>query len=96
MYSWLESLKSGSEALFIITWNMNIHPLQDLFILTHPDTLKRGEKVRIIKGAYAGLEGELCRIKGHKRVVVKLWNEVAVATHYIPKDHLERISTETV
>jgi len=56
------------------------------------NTLKRGAKVRIIKGNFAGIEGELIRIKGHKRVVVRLEGMFAVACNtYLPKEWLEII-----
>ncbi|MDR0865193.1 MAG: UpxY family transcription antiterminator [Candidatus Symbiothrix sp.] len=53
--------------------------------------LKRGDKVRIIKGVFTGVEGELVRIKGHKRVVVRLEGIFSLATTYIPSEYLERI-----
>lgn len=77
--------------------------MQDfIFLLTFPEeqanlvpcNLRRGDKVRIIKGIFAGIEGELIRIKGHKRVVVRLENVAAVATTYIPASFLERIEQE--
>ena len=34
------------------------------------ENLRQGDRVRVIKGEFAGIEGELIRIKGHKRVVV--------------------------
>lgn len=58
-----------------------------------PD-LRKGDKVRVIKGDFAGIEGELIRIKGHKRVVVRLENFFALATVYIPGSFLERIPNE--
>jgi transcription antitermination factor NusG len=77
--------------------------MQDfIFLLTFPEeqtnlvpcNLRRGDKVRIVKGCFAGIEGELIRIKGHKRVVVRLENVAAVATTYIPASFLERIEPE--
>lgn len=38
-----------------------------------------------------GLEGELLRIKGHKRVIVRLEGVVSIATSYIPGSFLEKI-----
>ena len=56
------------------------------------DKLKPGDRVRIIKGELAGIEGELIRIKGHKRVVVRLNGLFSVAANsYLPKHYLERI-----
>ncbi|GHT07389.1 transcriptional regulator [Bacteroidia bacterium] len=53
--------------------------------------LKRGDRVRVIKGDFAGIEGELVRIKGHKRVVVRLEGLFSLATTYIPASYLEKI-----
>lgn len=56
------------------------------------DNLKPGDRVRVVKGELAGLEGELVRIKGHKRVVVRLQGLFSVAAGtYLPKHFLERI-----
>jgi Transcription antiterminator len=55
--------------------------------------LRRGDRVRVIKGELAGIEGELVRIKGHKRVVVRLEGLFSLATTYIPKEHLEKIES---
>jgi transcription antitermination factor NusG len=53
--------------------------------------LKKGDRVRVIKGEFAGIEGELIRINGHKRVVVRLEGLFSLATTYIPGAYLERI-----
>jgi len=53
--------------------------------------LRRGDRVRVIKGDFAGVEGELIRIKGHKRVVVRLEGLFSLATAYIPGAYLEKI-----
>jgi transcription antitermination factor NusG len=52
---------------------------------------KRGDRVRGIKGDFLGVEGELIRFKGHKRVVVRLDGLFSLATTYIPGEYLERI-----
>ncbi|WP_353620704.1 UpxY family transcription antiterminator [Gabonibacter chumensis] len=54
--------------------------------------LRRGDKVRVIKGPFVGLEGELVRVKGHKRVVVRLEGVVSIATSYIPGSYIEKIN----
>jgi transcription antitermination factor NusG len=53
--------------------------------------LKRGDRVRVIKGDFVGIEGELVRVKGHKRVVVRLEGLFSLATTYIPSEYLEKI-----
>ena len=70
-----------------------IHGL--IFIRTDKATsfslLNRGDRVRVIKGPLSGLEGELVRLKGHKRVVVRLDGVASIATSYIPSSFLEKI-----
>ncbi len=56
-----------------------------------PYELKRGDRVRVIAGSFAGIEGELVRIAGHRRVVVRLKNLFSIATVYIPSRYLEKI-----
>ena len=46
--------------------------------------LKRGDKVRVIMGPLQGLKGELVRLRGHKRVVIRLDGVASIATSYIP------------
>ena len=53
--------------------------------------LKRGDRVQVLKGDFAGIEGELIRIKGHKRVVVRLEGLFSLATTYIPSAYLKKI-----
>ena len=53
--------------------------------------LKRGDRVRVIKGPLQGLEGELVRLRGHKRVVIRLEGVASIATSYIPGVFLEKI-----
>jgi transcription antitermination factor NusG len=76
--------------------------MQDfMFVLDLSDTgiqiltkdLKRGDKVRVVRGVFTGVEGELVRIKGHKRVVVRLEGIFSLATTYIPSEYLELIET---
>ena len=55
------------------------------------ENLRQGDRVRVIKGDFAGIEGELIRIKGHKRVVIRLEGAFSLATTYIPGAYLEKI-----
>ena len=54
--------------------------------------LRAGDRVRVVKGPLAGLEGELIRVRGHKRVVIRIDGVASIATSYIPGSHLERIN----
>lgn len=56
-----------------------------------PHDLRRGDRVRVVAGSFTGIEGELVRIAGHRRVVVRLDNLFAIATVYIPGSYLEKI-----
>ena len=55
--------------------------------------LQKGDRVRVVQGEFAGIEGELIRIKGHKRVVVRLEGLFSLATTYIPSSFLEKLVT---
>jgi transcription antitermination factor NusG len=52
---------------------------------------KKWDRVRVIKGEFAGIEGELVRIKGHKRVMVRMEGMFSMATSYIFREYLEKI-----
>jgi len=52
----------------------------------------KGERVRVTGGPFAGAEGRICRIKGNRRFVVEIQGIVAVATSYIPRCYLQKIS----
>lgn len=53
--------------------------------------MKKGDKVRIIGGLFAGVEGEFVRVKGDRRVVVVINGVMAVATAFIHPSLIERI-----
>ncbi len=54
---------------------------------------RKGVRVRVTGGRFEGLEGEIKRIDGDKRLVVAIEGICAVATSYIPKCFLERIES---
>lgn len=53
-----------------------------------------GQAVRVIAGPFAGIEGELMRVKGDRRVVVRLDGVVSLATTFIHPSMLERIDSD--
>lgn len=56
------------------------------------ENLKAGDRVRVTRGEFSGIEGELIRIRGHKRVVVRLEGLFSLAVNaYIPKENIERL-----
>lgn len=69
---------------------MQLYDLSSKAFLILNDNLKVGDKVRITHGDFRGIEGELIRIKGHKRVVVRLQGLFSLAVNtYIPKEFIE-------
>ncbi|MDR1181883.1 MAG: UpxY family transcription antiterminator [Bacteroidales bacterium] len=53
--------------------------------------LRKGIKVRITGGVFAGVEGAFMRIKGDKRLVVSISNLFSVATAYIPSCYVQKM-----
>jgi transcription antitermination factor NusG len=50
----------------------------------------KGDKIRVIKGAFAGIEGELIRVDGKRKVMVRLDNIIACSIE-IPGSYLEKM-----
>ena len=50
-----------------------------------------GPRKRVKSGVFAGCEGVIRRIKGDRRLIVRLSDRAAVATPYIPHDLLEDV-----
>lgn len=61
------------------------------FINDESLTYKVGQKVRITGGLFEGAEGYIKRIKGNRRLVVRIEGVVAVATSYIPSCFVEKL-----
>jgi transcription antitermination factor NusG len=70
---------------------MFVLDLSDSTIRLENSKLRRGDRVRVIKGELTGVEGELVRIRGHKRVVIRLEGLFSLVTAYIPCGYLEKI-----
>ena len=56
------------------------------------EKLLKGDKVRITDGIFKGLEGFITRVHGTKRFVVVVEGIAAVATSYIPRSFIEKIT----
>lgn len=50
--------------------------------------LREGQRVKVISGPFAGIEGTVVRIRQSRRVLVELPGLMAVATAYIQKERL--------
>ena len=84
----LQTISDKEMADFIFLQNHS----KNLIMLPEPEKLRDGEKVKVIGGEFAGIGGEIYRIKGHKRVVVRLGNLGAVALGtYVAKENLEKV-----
>lgn len=74
---------------FITVSNTNQDEL--LYLTRDISSLKQGDRVRVNGGVFDGVEGELIRIKGDRRVVVRLQGLMAIATTFIEPRQLEKI-----
>ena len=50
-----------------------------------------GKRKRVTAGVFRGCEGIIKRIKGERRLIVRISDRAAIATPYIPRDSLEDI-----
>ena len=73
------------------TCNMNKHLL---FVQPSQCHFKGGEKVRVIDGLFAGVEGRVARVAGQQRVVISLPNIGLISTAYIPTAFIQKIDTD--
>lgn len=55
---------------------------------------KKGIRVRVIDGVFAGVEGVVKRIDKNKRVVVEIKGVAAVAITFVPRNYLQVIEDE--
>ena len=62
-----------------------------VYLNPEPGDFAKGERVRIIGGAFAGAEGIFVRFKGDRRVVINIEGIVAVATTFIHPSMIEKI-----
>jgi transcription antitermination factor NusG len=62
---------------------------QVIYLSNDEIDFKKGIKVKITGGAFAGAEGVQMRVKGDKRLVVCIPNFFAVATTYIPSQFIQ-------
>lgn len=58
--------------------------------LQNDEHFAKGDKVRVVKGRFAGIEGEMVRIEGKTHVAIRVPG-VIIASVKVPKSHLEKI-----
>jgi transcription antitermination factor NusG len=64
---------------------------QVIYLSNDEVNLRKGMKVRITGGVFAGVEGVFMRIKGDRRLVVSIPNLFSVATAYVPSCYVQEI-----
>jgi transcription antitermination factor NusG len=64
---------------------------QVIYLPNDEVNLRKGTKVRVTGGIFAGVEGIFMRIKGDKRLVVSIPQLFSVATAYIPSCYVQEI-----
>ena len=74
---------------YFIKWN-EVRDDYKLFVSNDKIPLSQNEKVRVIDGKFAGLEGHVFRIKGQARVGIVINGVGTVFTAYIPKVYLQK------
>ena len=82
----------GTKQLIIVPENQMLNFIavagtekeQIIYLPNEEVSLKKGTKVRIIGGAFEGVEGIFMKIRGDKRVVVTIPNLFSVATAFLP------------
>jgi transcription antitermination factor NusG len=67
---------------------------QVIYLSNEEVNLKKGVKVRITGGVFAGVEGTFMRIKGDKRLVISIPNLFSVATAFIPSCYVQKMEEE--
>ena len=74
---------------FLIMAPFHDEPVMYLSV-DNPDFFN-GKHKRVVSGVFRGCEGIIKRIKGERRLVVKINDRAAIATPYIPKEFLEDV-----
>lgn len=64
---------------------------QHIYLESVETSLSKGDRVRVIAGPFAGIEGVFMRLKGDRRVVVSLSGIMTVATAFIHPSFVEKI-----
>lgn len=55
------------------------------------EPFEKGQRVKVIKGPFAGVEGYIKRVKGQQRVLIEINHIGFYATSYIPTAYVEKI-----
>lgn len=72
---------------FMIICNSGVEDI--IFETTPLDKYKEGQRVKVVRGAFAGVHGIVKRHKGQQRVGIVIDGLFTIATAYIPSDFME-------
>ena len=67
------------------------HEKPIIYLAVDDPTFFEGKRKRVIKGIFAGCEGVIRRVRGERRLIVRLSDHSAIATTYIPQEYLEDV-----
>lgn len=84
-----EPVPDGVMKTFLLMAPYHDEPV--MYLSVDDPKLFEGPRKRIIKGLFAGCEGVIKRIKGVRRLIVKISDKAAIATPYIPREYIEDI-----
>ena len=65
-----------------------------IYLNPDPGDFSQGERVRVIGGPFAGVEGVFVRVKGDRRVLINIPGVVAVASTYVHPSMIEKITDD--
>ena len=65
-----------------------------IYLNPDPGDFSKGERVRVIGGPFAGVEGVFVRVKGDRRVLINIPGVVAVASTYVHPSMIEKITDD--
>ena len=65
-----------------------------LFVEPSKCRYKSGDRVKVVDGAFRGVEGKVARVAGQQRVIVTLSKIGLISTAYIPTAFIEKVKSE--
>lgn len=88
----IESIPDPVMQTFLIMAPFHNQPV--IYLPVDDPTFFEGKKKRVVAGPFKGCEGTIKRIKGERRLIVRLGDRAAIATPYIPKECLADVEGE--
>ena len=85
----LEPVPDSVMSSFLIMAPFHDEPV--IYLAVDNPQLFEGPRKRVKSGVFAGCEGVIRRIKGNRRLIVRISDRAAIATPYIPHELLEDI-----